>query len=69
MEKSTIEISLPITKTRLRKGHYVAVERSEWVRVQERLSELQHAFKVIQQGEQEYRQGKTRIVKSLSELA
>ena len=70
MEEATIEISFPMTKTRLRlrKSSYVAVERRVWERVQGQLNQLQHALKVIRQGEQEYRQGKTRVVKSLTEL-
>ncbi len=68
MEETTIEIAFPLTKTRLRKSRYVAVERSVWERVQGQLSQLQHALKVIQRGEHEYRQGKTRVVKSLADL-
>ena len=67
IQATTIQITLPMTKTKARR--LIAVDAIEWENMQKHVSELERALKVIAHGDQELRQGKTRLVTSLRELA
>ncbi|MDO8581722.1 MAG: hypothetical protein Q7S16_02495 [bacterium] len=67
MQATTIQITLPTTRTKARR--LIAVDAVEWESMQKHVSELERALKVIAHGDQEFRQGKTRLVASLRELA
>ena len=63
---TTIRLNMPITRVKHR--DFIAVDRNEWERMQQRLQGLAHALKVITTGENEFRAGKTRVIQSLREL-
>ena len=46
----------------------VVVRRDEYERLQRHVAEVQDALAKIRRGEQGYRAGKTRVIRSLSEL-
>ena len=46
----------------------VLVEAEEYVKMKRRLAEIEDTLEKIARGEAAYRQGRTKIVKSLSEL-
>ncbi len=46
----------------------VLVDAAEYAALKRRLSEISHALEKISRGDAAYRQGKTKIVASLSEL-
>ena len=47
----------------------VLVEAEEYVKMKRRLAEIEDTLEKIARGEAAYRQGRTKIVKSLSELS
>lgn len=61
----SIQITLPITT---KNRDLIAVERSEWNRLNEQLMELAAVVRIIAAGEREWRTGKTKTIKSLKEL-
>ena len=46
----------------------IVVRRQEYERMQKHLAEVKDALAKIRQGEKELREGKTRVIKSLTEL-
>lgn len=46
----------------------IIIRRQEYEQLQKHLSEIKDALSKIRQGEKELKDGKTRIIKSLSEL-
>lgn len=45
------------------------VRYTEYQKLTKELSEIKHAFKVIREGEKQFKQGKIKPIKSLSELS
>lgn len=63
-----MEHTLMIPKSITHGEELIVVRRSEYEHLQKRLVEVKDALSKIKIGEKELREGKTRIIKSLSEL-
>ena len=62
------ESALTIPKNLTQGTDLVVVPKQAYEELQQYVVELKDALQKIQNGEKEYREGKTRIIKSLSEL-
>jgi len=62
--KGTVTIPRQLTQG----AELVIVRRQEYERLRRDLAEVQDTLAKIRRGEQEYRAGKTRVIRSLSEL-
>lgn len=59
---------LTIPKRLTRGEELIVVRRKEFEQLQKRLIELKDALAKIRRGEKELKEGKTRVIRSLSEL-
>lgn len=60
--------AITIPKAVTQGADLVVLRRKEYERLQHHVSELEDALIKIRRGEKEYRSGKTRVIKSLSDL-
>lgn len=63
-----MEHTLTIPKSITHGEELIVVRRSEYERLQKHLAEVRDALSKIKIGEREVREGKTRMINSLSEL-